>query len=217
MLARRRALAAFATAAAFAVGLAIGLIAPSTPAPRRTAAVGPTRTVNGVPVGYARNAAGAVRAAAEYVRATGNPAWFNAQRRRAGLAEMATAAEAGRLDSAYRRQLQAQGTTSLGLALAAGERVVNVNVPLGYALGAYTRVQARVSVWLLNLAGSGFSKPEEHYQTLVMTLRWLRGDWRLDATSGRPGPIPRGAGVYNTAKSFMAAMEPIRWFDVPAP
>jgi hypothetical protein len=200
---------------AFALGFAI---APSGDGPgsSRPAGAGPARTVAGVPVGYARSAAGAVRAAGEFVRAQGSPRWATPATRRAGLAAMATPTEAVRLDAIARRA-PSQGPDSLTAALAAGRPAAYVNVPLAYALRSYRPDRARVSLWLLDVSATATAAPVEHYRTLELRLVWRHGDWRIAAMAGRPGPIPRGEGAYSTPGSFMRTLASMRWFDAPAP
>ncbi|TMC03744.1 MAG: hypothetical protein E6J41_26455 [Chloroflexi bacterium] len=182
---------------ALAIGLAAGAVleriaAPParnpTPAsaPATTTGVlgaGPTRVVDGVPVGYAHTAQGAAQAAGNYLAVLGGPLALNPSRLQAALDQVADPATRAKLDASTRSSLRAEDSLwGVQSAAEQGRHVLLTQTPIAYRVAAYTTAEASVSVWLVTTVGV------ENRQRLVAffgigtaTLAWLDGDWRLRA------------------------------------
>lgn len=193
----RGTLIAIGVLAALIVGLLVGrLTAPEDqqPAPRSPASggeVGPTRSVDGVPVGYARTREGAVVAATNFVAVLSSPAMLDTAQREAAVRRMATAGFAPMLleqIAAANRQLAAG---PLGTGLRQGDATVFQGAQLGYRVVEFSDARATVSIWTAAIiANTGAVAPQVGWQTNTFELAWEDGDWRLDGYRGRPGPTP---------------------------
>lgn len=163
------------------------------PAPRTgdQAGIGPSRSVDGVPVGYARTRAGAVAAATNFVAVLSSPAMLNDAQRAMAVRRMATEQFAPRLleqTEAANRQLAAG---PLGTGLRQGDATVFQGAQLGYQLVGFSHDRATVSVWSVAIiANTGAVTPQVGWQTNTFELAWQDADWRLDGYRGRPGPTP---------------------------
>lgn len=196
---RFSAVAVLSVVAALLLGLLVGrLTAPDDggggPLPRPRggeAQVGPTRSVDGVPVGYARTRAGAVAAATNFVAVLSSPAMLDSAQRDAAVRRMATDEFAPRLleqTAAANRQL---ASGPLGTGLRQGDATVFQGAQLGYRVVAYSDDRAMVSIWSAAIiANTGAVAPQVGWQTNTFTLAWRDGDWRLDGYRGRSGPTP---------------------------
>jgi hypothetical protein len=184
--------------AALLLGLLIGRLtapdendAPPPPTSGGEARVGPSRSVDGVPVGYARTRAGAVAAATNFVAVLSSPAMLDDAQREAAVRRMATEQFAPRLleqTEAANRRLAAG---PLGSGLRQGDATVFQGAQLGYRLVDYSDDRAAVSVWSVAIiANTGAVAPQVGWQTNTFELAWQDGDWRLDGYRGRPGPTP---------------------------
>lgn len=190
-------LIAIGVLAALIVGLLVGrLTAPDDQpvAPRARGSdgdVGPTRSLDGVPVGYPRTRHGAVAAATNFVAVLSSPAMLDTAHRESAVRRMATAGFAPRLleqTAAANRQLAAG---PLGTGLRQGDATVFQGAQLGYRVVDFSNGRATVSIWTAAIiANTGAVAPQVGWQTNTFELAWQDGDWRLDGYRGRPGPTP---------------------------
>jgi hypothetical protein len=195
--------------AIFATGLIGRLTAPGhNSSPEVTSAPDETRTVAGVPVGYARTRAGAVAAMAAYGQALSDPRVQLDDRRRD---EVASAVGTER----YARSLRdaapvfaARRTGSVGRALRPDTRAVFLGVPIAFRIVAYDGSRAVVKSWGVAVVASdtGLS-PEASWGTTITTAVWEHDDWKVDQVRSLTGPVPAGAGTPSSAGSFLSALE----------
>ena len=156
--------------------------------------VGPTRTVDGIPVGYERSREGAVAAALNYDAALGRPEFVtDPARRRSILEAVAT-------PGLVRQYEQADRTASLASlaqmpvyrATREGRASVWQTTPLSYRVERYTGDEADVSTWSMAIVGAGEAAPTASFGVGGSRLRWDGGDWKVAGDSRRTldGPTP---------------------------
>jgi len=152
---------------------------------------GPTRTVDGIPVGYERSREGAVAAALTYGRVVGEPAFVTDRRRRGRiLARIATDEFARRYERAGAGALAQLASTPLYRGLSQGERAIWTGAPLGYRVERYSEDEAVVFTWGVAVLGSTAANPQAVFSSSEGLLRWDGGDWKLAGGTDRVGPIP---------------------------
>lgn len=184
------AIAGFAIGAATAGTRRITEAAPPEP--------GPTRSLAGVPLGFAHDRPGAVAALLNYSAVLSDPKVLLDQRRRAQvLSLIATPRYAatfnGRAASAFKR---AQGSP-LGRGLAAGARTAYFATPIAYRVTTYAPDRASVEGWGVAVIGNDEGvKPQATWGTTVATAVWQRGDWKIDAVQSTNGPTPANATAH---------------------
>lgn len=156
------------------------------------------KLVSGVPVGYARNEAGAVQAAVNYQVARSSAAYFTDEKaRRAVLAAMMTS-------QALERQIRhdhdgmQQVLTSLGVTSANDDELVARGAAIGTRVTTYTDQAATVEVWMTGLVGvTANDAPlpvSASWTTYTLHLQWQSGDWKLSAITSVNGPTPLDVG-----------------------
>ncbi|WP_223125488.1 hypothetical protein [Streptomyces sp. TRM68367] len=156
------------------------------------------KLVNGVPVGYTHNQAGAVQAAVNYQVARSSAAYFTDDKaRHATLAAMMTS-------QALDRQIRNDDTgmqqvlTSLGVTSGSEDELVARGAAMGTRVTTYTDQVATVEVWMTGLIGvtdSNAPMPvSASWTTYTLTLQWQSGDWKLSAITSVNGPTPLDAG-----------------------
>ena len=170
------------------------------PLSEASGSAGPTRTVDGIPEGFARSPEGAVAAASNYLDAL-------EQALSAGSARWGEVARALTV-----APLTGQALSAEAAAGAIAHKVASAGTPtfirgwgLGYRVDSYSPGSARVQVWTAGVmvGGAGVVAPE--YSTTVCTLRWLDGDWKLAAAQSTPGPTPPVDGSDPAAVSAFAS------------
>ena len=145
---------------------------------------GPTKTVAGVPVGYQRSKAGAVRAALAYQAALGNLADTKST-----STEILDAIASG------------SDRQSISEAMDPGLEVVRKAISLngyvrsgsvGYELKEYNSDTAEILIWGVSvLYSAGIPGPQSGWTTTILRLKWADGDWKLAAApKGEDGPTP---------------------------
>jgi hypothetical protein len=141
---------------------------------------GPARTVDGIPVGYTHNEAGAIAFATNWLAANGTLAsrLANVGERR----EFESLTMTPALRPVAGRQLQ--GVFSEGAV--AGAAVLTV--PLGYQVVSFSADAARIAVWSLTSGGNAATL-ESHFGTGTLWLSWEGGDWKLAAFGVADGPV----------------------------
>lgn len=156
-------------------------------------AMGASRIVSGIPVGYPHTRSGALSAAATYMAALSSPAILTPDGRAAVAQTVASSGAAaairGRLDKAKSSALDGLRTDQ-----ASKNAFVLRTVPLSVKAAAYSETSATVELYLLTLMGSSTSTANSAYATGTMSLVWDAGDWKVASYDTGPtvGPIPSG-------------------------
>ena len=153
---------------------------------------GPRSVEAGVPVGYARSAAGAAAAATAYLTVAAEslllmdgPARDGAVRRMLVPDASAETVSAVVGDAALLARVRKAASMS------GTPRAVLRNLPVAYRVDAFSPARARVSVWaaaVWSIAGVG--GPGEAWTTTSLELEWIEDDWRLWSLSSKDGPTP---------------------------
>jgi hypothetical protein len=175
-----------------AIGVFIGRASAPEPdvaqSPVTTAGPGPSRVVEGVPVGYARTEAGAVAAAGNYAVVLGSkdnvdPAYVERVYPVFALAPV--------VDDMLARSRDFASTVADPSRLAADPALVLRAAPMGYRVESYTADEARVAVWsVVTGAGTAELPLATAWGTERLTLRWEQDDWRIAAIDRESGPTP---------------------------
>ena len=192
--ARRVGLVALAALIVFGSGLAVGLrtgngdeqggeaATPSTTA--RYPDPGPTRTIDGVGVGYARSEAGALAAASEFLSVGGGSlagdedAYLAAMDAMAAPEWRANARETGRNAVAFFTERY-------------GTEAISVTVPVAHEVIDYTPDTATMEIYSVMLAsGSELPRGEQLWGLSRIQLRWVDGDWKLSSEDNVAAPAP---------------------------
>ena len=157
-----------------------------------SAGAGPTRTVDGIPVGYERSREGAVAAALNYDAALGRPEFVtDPARRRSILEAVATPGLARQYEERERiASLASLAQLPVYRATREGRPSVWQTTPLSYRIDRYTGDEADVSAWSMAIVGAGEAAPTASFDLGVLRLRWDGSDWRFAGDSGRDGPTP---------------------------
>ena len=179
--------------------------ATATPAPAAAAApaqaaatsrVGPRRFENGVGVGYARSQQGAVAAAANFTSALSSDLILDTADRRAAISTLAAPEARAAMQKSF-DQAVASLRKGLGVTAANADdvQVLMRGSPVGWRVDAYGDDAARVAVWGTSVGGSigGADGPvpiREGWGTTTMSLRWVKGDWKLVDSTTVDGPLP---------------------------
>ncbi|MFE9449603.1 hypothetical protein [Streptomyces sp. NPDC006739] len=156
------------------------------------------KLVNGVPVGYTHNQAGAVQAAVNYQVARSSAAYFTDEKaRHATLTAMMTR-------QALERQIRNDDTgmqqvlTSLGITAGSADELVARGAAMGTRVTTYTDQVATVDVWMAGLVGvTDKNAPmpvSASWTTYTLTLQWQSNDWKLNAITSVNGPTPLDTG-----------------------
>lgn len=151
-----------------------------------TSALGPTRTVAGVPVGYPDTKSGALSAAANYTAAVGGSATLTSSGRAGIVKAIAAPGSADALQS----QLN---NSDPALAPLKNDQVqqnpfVLRTVPLAVKATSYNQDAATVQVFALALSASTQSTASSGYATGTVNVVWAEGDWKLQQY-GAPSPV----------------------------
>jgi hypothetical protein len=154
--------AAVAALSVFAFGRASvgGGSPPSVPSPRSAIpGVGPTRTVHGVPGGYAHTRAGALAAALNYIGVVGNPAvLLDVRRLRRVLSVVATTRLTRRVLAGYGQAAARLGQSPLVRGLRSGAPAIAMVVPLAYRVVRTTADRLTAQFWTVGVVGEGRSR-----------------------------------------------------------
>ena len=172
-----------------------------------TGRAGPSRVVDGVPVGYQHSEAGAVAAAANYAQVLSSELILDKASRRKAIATLAAPEARARQQRAFDRAV-ASLTKGLGVkdGAAADGTVLLRAVPVGWRLEAYTGDRATVAIWVTSVAGSLGGPPggvpvQEGWGTTTVELRWVGGDWKQLESTTTEGPAPVADAAAPTAAS----------------
>ncbi len=137
--------------------------------------------------GRSRNASGALRAAARFVRAGQRVFDLAPDARDAALRTLAARAAADGYVAQQARQLaELDGIAARGQ----GPLTWHVGV-LATRVDAITRHRARIEIWRLGtLSIDGLTAPIAEFATVSYELVWERGAWRIWSETQTPGPSP---------------------------
>lgn len=177
-------------------GIALGRATIGGAAPTATASTGPsavmapspagaTRSVAGVPEGFADTRSGAVGAANAILGVEAGDLMAHPDAYRAAWREMCTPmyfSSSGR--AAAEGVLAAQESNNHLLSNAAvGQRVYERAFPLSAVVLTYTNVAVTVRTWSLVVAHPGEGPTLVSFNAGTLQLRWSVGDWKLDGGS----------------------------------
>jgi hypothetical protein len=162
---------------------------------------GPTTVVDGAPMGYRQNRAGAKAAGVSFARL--NESLVQMSEAAAGAAWRAMAAHSATED------LVADVVARLARVRrrwAPGELTYRV-APLAVRVTQAAPAAMRVEVWYVGVVAGANLASYEEWVTETYELVWERGDWRVLAFSEVPGPRPRpGAQEPTTAAEIEARL-----------
>jgi hypothetical protein len=183
--------------AGIAIGRASAPNSSSGPAQRPSVATqagpGPTRTVNGVPVGYAHTEAGAVAAATNFLMVVDGPLVTQPDKYRSAIDTLA--APEARAKQRADAEKVLNGLQYLLTYAEQGRTVVSRLAPLAYHVDRFGGNETQVSIWAEGLvAVDGVISLREVWGTTTLTVRWIDGDWRVASiaapTAASYGPAP---------------------------
>jgi hypothetical protein len=165
--------------------------------------VGPTRVVQGVPVGYARSREGAIAAATNYATVLSSPLILDPDRRHKAIDVLADPGARAALQRSFD---QAVPLIAKGLHVPAGataaDQVVLRAIPVGWRLEQYDGRTARVAIWATGIGGSINGTPvQEGWGVTTIRLRWTGGDWKELGATTTAGPVPLADEQTPTAPS----------------
>jgi len=159
-----------------------------------SAGAGPTRTVDGIAVGYERSREGAVAAALNYAVALARPDFVTDPRARRSILEAIATPDVVRQ---YEEKDRVASLASLAQmpvyrATREGRPAVWQTAPLAYRVERYSGDEAEVSAWSMAIVGAGDAAPRASFGRGASRLRWANGDWKFAGDSGRTedGPTP---------------------------
>ena len=173
--------------------------------------VGPTRTVDGIPVGYERSREGAAAAALNYGPVLARPEFVTDAGRRAQiLGAIATPQLVRQYEDKERvASLASLAQEPIYRATRQGSPSVWQTTPLGYRVERYTEDDAQVSTWSMAIAGAGRASPTAGFGTGTVRLRW-DGDWKYAGDVGRsedgPTPAPLEGASRTSSEDFRARL-----------
>jgi hypothetical protein len=143
---------------------------------------GPSRTVAGVGVGYPHTRAGAIAAVIADGALLSDPrVLLNRRRRTQVLGLIAT--------NRYAATFSGPAAAALN-ATAKSRPTVFFAAPIAYRLTAYSSEAATVTGWGVSVAGSASVGPAATWGRSATTVRWVDGDWKIDAVRATTGPTP---------------------------
>jgi hypothetical protein len=152
--------------------------------------LGPRAVVDGVPVGWRHDAAGARAAAVAAVGLTPTLARAGFVTLRDMVATLATAAYGSALAAATTAQVD-EMTFTLGAHDASPADLLLLEQPVTAQVQAFTPEVATVAVWSVVVVGApGSVPPRQVWRTVTVRLRWERDDWRVDDWTVAAGPNP---------------------------
>lgn len=207
---RRGVVVALAAVAVLAAGVFIGFLLDeegtnesAIPAPRATQVEepGPTREVNGVPIGYSRTEEGAIAAATNFQLLSAKDSLLDSD---ALVAAMQTLAAPEWKEEAAR---QARNGYDYIADTYGSDADVTAAV-LRHALRSFDSDRARVNLWVVTtIAGSKRPNVEATWGIVTIDLEWVEDDWRVTGIESSPGPAPLELPSGQPAHSAFGVME----------
>lgn len=163
--------------------------------PAQGPALGPTRLVSQVPLGFPHSPTGAVNAVLSHGGALGSPSLLISPGRRAQvLSLVATPRYAEAFHGRAAAALDVARRGPIGQALRRGEQTVYLAHPLAYRVVSYRPSEATIETWGVAVVGTAAVQPRASWSQSVTSLRWVNGDWRVDRVRSEDGPTPAPAG-----------------------
>lgn len=168
---------------------------------------GPTRELNGVPVGYARTPEGAVAAATNFSLLAGDDE----------LVDLPSMKRAMRTLAAPSWREEATTQAESGHEYIVGTYGEDADVTVGvirYDVLDFSRERAAVQLWTVSIA-SGSKRPEveEVWAILRIDLLWIDGDWRVEGIESSVGPAPVDVPSGDPGDSATSLMEEFDEFE----
>lgn len=162
--------------------------APATPkVENSTTQSGPTKIINGVPVGYDQTQDGAIAAESNY-----ESAWFRAVRLPAEQRQVVLATFIAKDALDGMSQLATAANTLLSRE--AGDKLVSIQKPISARIITYTPDKATVGAWSIQItAGSAMEYAREDWSLSTVALVWENNDWKflaISTTDNPPAPVP---------------------------
>lgn len=205
-----------ALAAAAVVGRLTTPTADAPPLPRpepvaTTPGLGATRTMAGIPVGYARTREGAVAAMAAYGRVLADPRVQLDDQRRRQVAEAVGTARYARALEGSETGFAALRDGPVGQALRPGARAIFLAIPVAYRTLSFDRTRTVIVSWGVAIAASDTGiQPRAGWDTTTTTAVWEHGDWKVDRVSSTSGPVPAGTAAPSQPASFIDGLAGMR-------
>ena len=205
-----------ALVAAVVIGRLTAPGADAPPVPHRAPAtvppgLGATRTVAGVPVGFARTREGAVAAMAAYGHVLADPRVQLDDRRRGAVAAAVGTSRYARTLRDARAVFASLRAGPVGQALRPGARAIFLAVPIGYRMLSYDGSTAVIKAWGVAITASDTGlTPAADWATTTTNAVWEHGDWKVDRVSSTSGPAPDGAGASSASTDFLDALAGMR-------
>ena len=164
---------------------------------------GPTKTVDGVPVGYARSKEGAINAALAYEGALGAMRRADKNRRAAALTAMAVPEQRDTITKSSETAFEFFDTQF------GSEGIIRSGI-FGYRVKTYDENSAEVELWGVSVVGRPETVPvRSGWTTRTVRLRWIEGDWKLNSLPDEvAGPTPQDSATpSDSAQVLRAARE----------
>jgi hypothetical protein len=188
-----------------------GGVTPKTQTPS-IAGPGPTREVNGVPVGYARTETGAVSAATNFDLLSGRDDLLSLRSLTAAMQTFAA--------PSWKAEAADQAKNGYEYIVNTYGKDVDVSASvLRYHVAKFTPESAAVRLWTVSVA-SGSKRPtvEEVWAVVTLDLAWVDGDWRVDGMESAVGPAPVDLPSGQPKESATTLMEEFDEFNgAPVP
>jgi hypothetical protein len=217
---RSRMPAAVALVVALVAGAVIGRLstprAHAPPVPWRAPVaeppgLGATRTVAGVPVGYARTREGAVAAMAAYGQALADPRVQLDDRRRRQVARAVGTVRYARALEGGETRFAALRDGPVGQALRPGARAVFLAVPVAYRTLSFDGTRTVIVSWGVAIAASDTGiQPRAGWETTTTTAVWEHRDWKVDRVVSTSGPVPAETATPSQAAPFIDGLAGMR-------
>ncbi len=176
---------------------------------------GPTRSIDGIGVGFAHDETGAIAAATNLILTLEQAGQAT---RPDAIAAYETLAADGSVEALGADMAAVWDAIHNGLDTNAppGAALFIRAIPVGHDLIRYEPDRATVEVWTLTLlVGSGITRPVATWETATIELVWQpdnngrdgAGDWKVWSVATRPGPSAGWDAVtVSTVPDFLSAM-----------
>jgi len=159
-----------------------------------------------VPVGFARNQAGAATAATSYIATLQSLMLVGRGEREAAVRRMVAPGAGPVVDEAVDGLAFLDRIVADARAALPGARVLVRDVPVAYSVAPFDPDRARVRVWSVGIVLiEGRTEATEVWSTNTVDLTWRDGDWRVVAWARAAGPTPAASLVSATPPTAVLA------------
>ncbi|MEW2267505.1 hypothetical protein ACGF5T_06860 [Streptomyces sp. NPDC047853] len=163
----------------------------------KTSATAPTGTTP-VQSGFAHDDQGAQSAAANYAVTLVSADILKPARRAEIVRQVFVADKQAALEDQFNRAYSKEFLANIGLDTngdaTAGNTYVSRTMPIGTKTTQYSDTAASVDVWCTGVFGTTGEKTtspvSSDWFTMTLQLRWVDGDWKVEAFSQKDGPAP---------------------------